>query len=324
MHPAPSPQFPSHGEFLAAPRIAVDGCMIVCEGDWLKTAKIFDEVWLERLPSVSPAALAEHVRESDLGADIFTFAQTLPEAKPLHPYRIDWDSLAVADTTDFKKWWESLPQESRKNVRKAQKRGVRIAPVEFSDDLVLGIKGIYDETPVRQGRRFWHYGKELPQVKRENATYLERSQFIGAYLGDELIGFLKMVYSGENARIMQILAKAEHYDKHPTNALLASAVEICAKKSAARLIYGQYIYGTKRNSSVTEFKRRNGFNEVLIPRYYIPLTMRGRVAIAAEMHRGLAALVPEPLINFALEVRAQAHKRLSWRRGNSYAAASRS
>jgi hypothetical protein len=298
------------GKTTHAPSLVVDDHRIVCEGSWLRTAKIFDEVWLAAPPLISPAALIERVAESDLGADLFTFSQPLPDVTPRHTYHCDFDSLAIAPTTDFKAWWEGLPHESRKNVRKAQKRGVTVGPVEFTDELVAGIKGLYDETPVRQGRRFWHYGKDLATVKRENATYLERSQFVGAMLEGKLIGFLKMVYTGSSARIMQILAMNAHFDKHITNALLASAMELCSQKPVARLIYGQYIYGNKASSSVTEFKRRNGFHEALVPRYYVPLTLKGRVAIASGTHRGLTGLVPEPLINVALKARTFALRSL--------------
>lgn len=298
------------GKPTTVPSLVAHDRTIVCDGSWLRTAHIFDEVWQAQAPSAQPAELIQSVRESALGADLFTFAQTPPDTTPRHSYHLDFDNLAIASTTDFKAWWDGLPQESRKNVRKAQKRGVTIGPVEFSDQLVAGIKGIYDETPVRQGRRFWHYGKDLATVKRDNSSYLDRSQFVAAMLGDELIGFLKMVYSGSNARIMQILAKTAHMDKHVTNALLACAMELCSQRPAERLIYGQYVYGNKANSSVTEFKRRNGFHEVLIPRYYVPLTLKGRAALASRTHRGLASLVPEPLITAALRARTAAYRAL--------------
>lgn len=314
--PAPMPTFPAAPAGVAAPRetgarVYFDGRTIVCDGTWLRIARIFDEVWLDEPPITAPLALIECVRASQLGADLFTFAQMPPNATPRHAYHLDFDSLAVADTRDFARWWDALPQESRKNVRKSQKRGVTVAPVEFSDALVTGIKRLYDETPIRQGRRFIHHGKDFSVVKQENATYVGRSQFIGAYLGAELIGFLKMVYSGGSARIMQILASDAHHDKHVTNALLAAAVELCAKRPAARLIYGQYVYGNKRGSSVTEFKRRNNFHEEMIPRYYVPFTTKGRIAIAARVHRGLTGLVPEPLLNVALGARTFAYRGLA-------------
>ncbi|MES2693320.1 MAG: hypothetical protein V4773_07590 [Verrucomicrobiota bacterium] len=297
-----------NGAPTAASLLAIEGRTIVRSGSWLKVARIHDEVWQEN-PLTQPAGTVETIRTSGLGADLFTFSQLLPDITPRHAYHTSCDNLAVADTTNFTAWWDALPQESRKNVRKCQKRGVTIKPFTLDDALVRGIKGIYDETPIRQGRRFWHYGKDLATVQRENGSYVDRAQFIGAYLGDELIGFLKMVYVGRGARIMQILSKNAHYDKHPMNALLSAAVELCAQRPVDHLIYGQYVYGNKRNSSVTEFKRRNGFQEILLPRYYIPFTWRGSVAISSGLYRGLNELLPEPLINAALNARNFAYKR---------------
>ena len=65
--------------------------------------------------------------------------------------------------------------------------------VPFDDVLVKGIWEIYNETPVRQGREFPHYGKDLETVHREEATFLDRSVFIGAFLQERLIGFVKLV-----------------------------------------------------------------------------------------------------------------------------------
>src|SRR5512133_3716974 len=84
-----------------------DDRTIVCAGTWLKIARIFDEIWLEH-PLTSPAAVIEAVRSSDLGADMFTFGQSLPEVKPVHPFHVEWENLAVATTSRFETWWESL------------------------------------------------------------------------------------------------------------------------------------------------------------------------------------------------------------------------
>ncbi len=285
--------------------LEIEGRRIVCSPGWLRTASIFDEVWLDLPPLANPFTVLEAIGESTLGADLFSFAQSLPNTSVDYPdLHLDYDNLAVGPTSNFKAWWESLPQESRKNVRKSQKRGVTVRPVEFDAEFVTGIKAIYDEKPVRQGRRFPHYGKDHATVRAENASYAERSRFIGAFFEGRLIGFIKMVYVGPTARIMQIITRDDHYEKQPTNALLAAAMELCSKQSIDHLIYGQYVYGKKRNSSVTEFKRRNGFVEVLVPRYYIPLTPKGGLALATGLHRGVAANLPEPMTNFLLDSRA--------------------
>jgi hypothetical protein len=233
-----------------------------------------------------------------------TFPQRIDEPTPKYRFPMEWDNAAVARTGNFQQWWQKLPQESRKNARRAGKRGVTVEVAAFTDEFVKGIKAIYDESPIRQGMRFWHYGKDPEAVKAENGTYLERSEFIGAYFGDELIGFMKFVYVDKVARIMQILSKTSHFDKRPTNALIAKAVEVCGQKGMDYLVYSKLGFGNKANSQLAEFKRRNGFEEMRFPRYYVPLTWKGRFAIGLKVHRGLLGILPSPAINFLLRVRA--------------------
>ena len=206
---------------------------------------------------------------------------------------MEWDNAAVIPITGFRDWWDNrLSQESRRNVRLAAKRGIVVRQVEFNDELVKGIKGIYDETPVRQGRQFWHYRKDLDTVRRENATYLNRSDFVGAYYKDELVGFIKLVYVDRVGSIMQILSRNQHYDKRPANALIAKAVELCEQKGMAYLTYCKFIYSGNEKSPLTEFKRRNGFEQMMFPRYYVPLTTKGKIALSLHLHHGLRCLLP--------------------------------
>jgi hypothetical protein len=288
----------------------VESPSLVISGAWLKIARVQDELWLPPPAIEDPEAVIGGLRASRFCADLFTFTQAVPDTERRYRYAFDWENWAVAPTSNFDAWWEALPQESRKNTRKAEKRGITVGPVAFDDTLVHGIKALYDETPVRQGRRFWHYGKDLATVARENGTYLDRSDFIGAYLEGQLIGFIKMVRVGDAARIMQILARTDHQEKHPMNALLTAAVKVCAAKGIPHLIYGQYVYGQKQTSSVTEFKRRNGFKPLLTPRYYVPLTAKGRIALATRLHRPVSELIPERMLNLLLNARRAAYGRL--------------
>ena len=66
-------------------------------------------------------------------------------------------------------------------------------------------------------------------MKADNSTYMERSEFIGAFFGDELISFVKGVYVDHIAALIQILSMNGHHDKQPKNALLAYTVEICTQ-----------------------------------------------------------------------------------------------
>ena len=291
--------------------LCIEGCRVDREGIWIKLARVHDELWLENGAVCEPGLFIAALEKSRCGADLFTFAQALPELEPRFHYHTEWDNISVANTTDFAAWWSSVPQESRKNVRRSQRRGVTVELVELDHALVRGIKVIYDETPVRQGRRFRHYQKTLDAIESENSSYLDRAQFIGAFFDGQLIGFIKMVRVGSTARIMQIISLNAHYDKRPTNALLAKAIETCAQRGLSHLIYGQHVYDNKVDSSVTEFKRRNGFNQVLLPRYYVPLSQKGRLALSLGLHRGLKEKLPPGVRDTLLAVRTAIYQRMA-------------
>jgi hypothetical protein len=108
---------------------------------------------------------------------------------------------------------------------------------------------------------------------------------------------------GKVAGILELLSKISNYDQRPANALIAKAVEHCAKKGISYLTYGKYCYGNKRENPLTAFKRRNGFEEILVPRFYVPLTALGRICIAFKLHRGLLGILPERVIYPLLSLR---------------------
>ncbi len=302
----------SAGKTFYVPSAEVCGRTVVVTGKWIRTAQVKDEEVVEGVTVVYPESFITKLKESELKADVFTFAQRPPETTPKYDYHWEWDNWAAVSITCFKDWWENrLPQESRKNVRRAAKRGVVVRIVPFDDNLVSGVHRIYNETPVRGGRLFWHFGKDFETVRRELATYLERSQFIGAYWNEELIGFIKMVYVDHVAMLMHIISMNEHYDKRPMNALIAKAVELCEQKGISHLIYGQFIYGNRRQSSFLEFKRRNGFEQINFPRYYVPLSLRGKLFVRLRLYRGLSGLIPEPILQPLLSFRAWYCKAIS-------------
>jgi hypothetical protein len=155
---------------------------------------------------------------------------------------------------------------------------------------------------------FWHYQKGFEAVQRENATFLDRSVFIGAYFNDELIGFIKMVAVGTTFATLQVISKKRHSDKKPMNALIGKAVQICEAKGVSHLVYGSFTYNG-HYSSLTEFKRRNGFEQVNIPRYYVPLSIKGHLALRANLHRGLAHCLPASVVSRLRALRTHLHGR---------------
>lgn len=289
-------------------------------GRWLKVAQIKSEDYVLGEPVGDVAAMVREVKASGLSADVFSFSRRFTDPQPRYPYPLLWDNVAAIPLIGYEHWWECLvSNDLRRDVKRAEKCGVEIRVVPFDDDLVRGIKEVYDETPIRQGGRFWHYGKPLEVVKRENATYLDRAVFIGAFVGAELIGFVKIVFVDDLARLLQIVSKNSHVDKRPSNGLIAKAVEIAAARGCTYLTYGKYTYGVKRNSTLAQFKHRNGFKEILYPKYFVPLTTWGRMALMARLHLGLARLLPERLVYLLLDLRSR-YTEWGWKRDGTVAA----
>jgi hypothetical protein len=299
------------GKTFHVPSAEICGRTVVVTGKWITTAEVKDEGVVEGEPVEGPDLFISKLKESNLQADVFTFAQRPPDTTPRYNYHWEWDNWAAIPTACFKQWWENLPQVSRKNVRRSARRGVVVKVIPFDENLVKGVHRIYNSIQVRDGRLFWHYGQKVDRVRQDLATYLDRSDFIGAYLGEELIGFLKMVYVDDTATIFHIISLDEHYDKRPTNALIAKAAQVCEQKGISHLIYGKFVYGNKRRSSLLEFKRRNGFQQINFPRYHIPLTLRGELFVRLRLYRGFSGLVPEPILHVVLSCRAWFYKRIS-------------
>jgi hypothetical protein len=258
-----------------------------------------------------PEAVLGELRKSGNRIDLFTFAQKLPETAPKYTYPMEWDNVAVLKVSTFEEWWtRQIGTKIRTKARIAAKKGVVIREVPFDNTLARGIWEIYNEYPIRQGRRFPHYGKSLEAVREMSATYLDSSIFIGAYLDDKLIGFIKLTVddSETQAGMMHILSMIQHRDKAPANALVAQAVRSCAERHIPYLVWARFAYGRKTESSLSEFKRRSAFERIDVPLYFVPLTRWGSFALSLKLHHRLSDRLPEPLAARLRELRSAWYK----------------
>ncbi len=149
---------------------------------------------------------------------------------------------------------------------------------------------------------FWIEAFET--VKKENSTFIERADFIGAYYKGQLIGFIKLLYAETIAHPTQVISKIEYRNKYPNNALIAKAVENCEKKGI------QYLtYNTWRRGSQGVFLIRNGYEKIPIPRYFVPLTFKGEIFLKLNLHRGIKGIIPEKLMACLLDLRAKWYTR---------------
>jgi hypothetical protein len=256
----------------------------------------------------NPEATLSSLRGSKARIDIFTFIQRLSDTTPKYDYRLELDNMAALPITTFDNWMTTqIDFKVRNKVRKAGKNGVTVKEVPYDDAYVQGIQNIYNESPVRQGKPFWHYGKDLETVRKMNGTFFDRSIFIGASFEGNLIGFVKLVFDEEKkqAGLMQIVSMISHQDKAPTNALIAQAVRSCADRGISHLWYANMSYGKKQADGLADFKRHNGFQKIEVPRYFVPLTLAGKLALRLSLHHGLSEWVPEPVAVSYRKIRKQ-------------------
>jgi hypothetical protein len=237
------------------------------------------------------------LRKSGSRIDLFTFIQKLSDTKPKYSYPVEWDNMAALRISSFDDWMARLRPRIRTMIRKTAKDGVIAREVPFDESLIQGIHAVYNETPIRQGRRFPHYGKGIEALRAMKATFLDRSVFIGAFFEGHLIGFVKLVTDeeGTQAGLMHILSMNQHRDKAPTNALIAQSVRSCAERGISYFWYCNFSYGRKHHDSLAEFKRRNGFEKIELPRFFVPLTLRGRLALRLGLHHRMSERIPEPV-----------------------------
>lgn len=245
-----------------------------------------EDEWYEDLRD--PQAVIDILKEqSEFAPDILTFWQRLPDLEPRYSFHCEWNEIAVLPA-NYDHWWNhQIKSRTRSLVRKSEKEGVVVRETSYDDDFVRGMTAIFNEAPVRQGRPFWHHGKDFETVKRQFSRYVHREHMIGAYYRDEMIGLIMLGNAGRFGITGQIISSIKHRDKATNNALIAKAVQVCEKAGLAHLVYLFW-----SDDSLSEFKRRCGFERTLVPRYYVPLTTKGKLGLRVGAHRGWSAMLP--------------------------------
>ena len=249
-----------------------------------------EDEWYEDLRD--PTKTIEILRESrGFRPDILSFWQRIPDVELRYPYHCEWEELAVLPIKSYEDWWNhGIKSRVRTLIRKAEREGVVVRETTYDDAFVTGMTAIFNESPVRQGRRFWHYGKDFDTVKRQFSRYLFREHMIGAYYQNVMIGLVMLGDAGRFGITGQIISSLTHRDKAINNALMAKAVEVCATRSLPHLVY---LYWSE--DSLSEFKRRCGFERTQVPRYFVPLTQKGRWGLRVGAHHGWPAMLPTDL-----------------------------
>src|SRR6266496_949479 len=255
-------------------------------GRFVRTASLKYE-WQEDVEN--PIEIIAGLKKSPIRIDLLKFWQRIPENEAKYSYYKEWQSVAAIPITTYKHWWDKqIRFRARNKMRKSEKLGVVIEEAEFNDDLVRGVLAIYNQSPIRRGKPFRHYGKDFETVKAELSVDLHEAVFVSARYEGELIGFIKFVVADRYAMVTLILDKTVHRDKSPTNGLIAKVVEICAERKIPYFTYTLW-----RRGDHGKFQESVGFEKFPVPEYFVPLTLLGRVALLLRLHRGVKGVLPE-------------------------------
>ncbi len=292
----------SKGSPVTVDAVRVNGQTFLVSGRFAKTAGLKFE-WQEDVESPTEIMLA--LKKSPVRIDLLKFWQRIPETEAKYSYYKEWQSVAAIPITSYKHWWDKqIRFKARNKMRKAEKLGVVIEEAEFNDDLVRGVMEIYNQSPIRRGKPFRHYGKDFATIKAELSVDLHEAVFVAARYEGELIGFIKFVMADRYAMVTLILDKVAHRDKAPTNGLIAKVVEICAERKIPFFTYTLW-----RRGDHGTFQESVGFERFPVPEYFVPLTFLGRISLALRLHRGVKAVIPEPAMVWLLELRAKWYSR---------------
>jgi hypothetical protein len=278
--------------------VRADDKTFIISGRFLRTACLKKE-WQEDIDN--PEEVVKTLKDSGARPDLLKFWQRIPESEAKFQYYKEWRDVAAIPISSYSHWFEKqISPKARNKIRKAQKLGVTVGRVGLDDQFVQGVLGIYNQSPVRRGKPFWHYGKDFTTVKNELAADLEQSVLVAAYYKSELIGFTKFLITDRYAMTLLILDKTAHRDKAPMNAMIAKVVEICAEN---KIPY--FTYTVWRRGEHGQFQESTGFEKIPVPEYFVPLTAKGALALRLRLHKGLKGLIPERMMVYLLALRSK-------------------
>ncbi len=100
--------------------------------------------------------------------------------------------------------------------------------------------------------------------------------------------------------ITLILDKTAHRDKAPMNGMIAKAVEVCAKRNVPYIVYTIW-----RRGEHGQFQESVGFKKMAVPEYFVPLTLKGTIALRLGLHKGVRGLIPEKMMGWLLVLRSR-------------------
>lgn len=273
----------------------IQGKEVAVKGRLVRTARLRHE-WCDFLDD--PCAAAAELK-AKRHADLFTFVTDIGDSRS-HPFHRESASIAVLPVESYDAWWEVIGKKKRNQIRKAQKSGVELRVAALDHEFARGVEALYNECPVRQGRRFCHYHQSASEIEDELSSFIDRSLLVGAYVNGRMAGFMKLYRAEHALRVVHILALLCERDKCVMDALIGKAVELCVQLHHDFLHYGSWT-----DSGIGAFRMKHGFERMEVPRYFAPLNWRGQLILSLNLHHPLRERLPKHMVETLVGLRAR-------------------
>lgn len=250
---------------------------------WFYKAAQFFEPYEHTRDIYPSSALLEALQSR--GVDLFSFIErTFLKQATLQKYGFYScpETIGLLHFEDFDVWCKTLPSRERNLIKKAERIGLKTVVADIDEEFILSAQKIYNETPMRQGRRYSGFGITTEDIRKKFEN-LQSSKVIGAYYDNQLIGLTWVEFGDQVAAMMSFLSLISYRNKNPNNAMIAYAVKLCTEKGYKYLTYGNMGY----NPGLDFFKKNNGFRRVAVPRYFMPLTFKGQMAVKLNLCRSM-------------------------------------
>jgi hypothetical protein len=173
--------------------------------------------------------------------------------------------------SSYDRWYESLDKRVRHAIR-TSRTSVEQCTI---DEGTKAIASIYTDIEERQGQPFPFHNIDAAELERIMVRRKESVFFHGLADG-RLVGAARIIPSISEgfAILASLISRGSDFDKKPNDRLLAGLVEWAIQKQIGLLVY-DYL----ADDSLGFFKRRHGFCPLSVPRFGVPLTARGSLAL---------------------------------------------
>ena len=257
---------------------------------WFYSAAQYD-IPLEHIYDIEPRRELLRKLKSQ-GADLFTFIQRsfLDCDTKEYGFFSNFETIGLLKINSYSEWLKSIAKSARRYVRKGYK-GLKVKLADVDEEFIENALKIYNETPVRQGRKYSGFGLSEADLWTKFSD-MRDSEILGAYAEKQLIGLLWISYGDRVAAFRSYLSLIKYRNRYPNNALLAESVQRCCAKGYHFLTYGNMGY----IPSLDFFKSAHGFRRYPVPRFYVPLSTKGQLAIKLKMYRSVEHSLPQVLI----------------------------